>query len=89
MARSDRNPLARVCALLTTTFDDAPEDKVIWMPAHTAKHHVGVKRLGNGRYLTEDDMRYNDRADKLAKYQAATHAPHTDRTKHVAKHTHV
>ena len=72
-ATSAARPLARVFALLLTAMDDTPKGNVVWMPAHTALHAVGVLLLGNGQALTQADRDLNARADKLAKEAVEEH----------------
>ena len=72
-AISDANPLARVHQLLAIAFDDTPACNVVWMPAHTTEADVGVKRLGNGEYLSAFHRYGNDEADKWAKWAVQEH----------------
>ena len=51
--------------------DTAGPMQVVWMPAHTAAHDVGVRVKSDGTLLTAVDRRANDLADKLAKAAAA------------------
>ena len=51
--------------------DTAGPMQVVWMPAHTAAHDVGVRVKSDGTLLTAVDQRANDLADKLAKAAAA------------------
>ena len=61
--------LARVWAVVAAPGGGAVPD-IIWMPAHTAEHDVGVLLKSNGEALTEADRRTNDAADSLAKAAA-------------------
>ena len=64
---SAKRPLARINSLLHHVFDDADQNAVVWMPAHTTEANVGVKKLSNGTALTAIDRKTNDRADEQAK----------------------
>ena len=70
MACGPKKPLARTFKLLFARLDDVPPDAVVWMPAHTAEHKVGVSRLSNGELLTFPDRNANQRADAEAKAAA-------------------
>ena len=48
-------------------MDDASQNSVVWMPAHTTEASVGVKKLSDGSALTAIDRKTNDRADEQAK----------------------
>ena len=65
--------LARVHQYLAIAFDDTPIADVVWMPAHTTADDVGVKRLGNGEYLSAFHRYGNDEADKWAKWAVEEH----------------
>ena len=75
MARANRdsNPLARVHQLMAIAFDDTPNDSVVWMPSHTSALDVGVRRIGNGEFLTALDRYANGEADKWAKHGVEEH----------------
>ena len=75
MARAarDSNPLARVHRLMAIAFDDTPNDSVVWMPSHTSARDVGVRRLGDGSFLSAMDRYGNDEADKWAKFGVEEH----------------
>ena len=64
---SSSQRLARALAPIALFLEDASADAVVWMPAHTAQHQVGVARLSNGEPLTEEDRSCNAEADRLAK----------------------
>ena len=64
---SSSQRLARAWAPIASYLEDADAEAVVWMPAHTAQHQVGVVRLSNGQPLTEEDRTCNDEADRLAK----------------------
>lgn len=79
MARacSDANPLARVHQLLAIAFDDTLLESVVWMPSHTTEAEVGVRRIGNGDFLSVHDRYGNGEADAWAKYGVEEHrVPH-------------
>jgi hypothetical protein len=61
--------LARAWCPLATAIEDEPE-RVVWMPAHYSRAHIGVKRLGNGETLTALDLEANALVDQLAKEAA-------------------
>ena len=69
------NSHARVMNLLFAANDDGSNQDVVWVPAHTTELDVGRPRLGDGSLLTRTDREANDRADTLAKAQAAVHRP--------------
>lgn len=75
MARacSDANPLARVHQLLAIAFDDTPLESVVWMPSHTSEAEVGVRRIGNGDFLSMLDRYGNGEADTWAKHAVEEH----------------
>ena len=75
MARaiSDANPLARVHQLLAVAFDDTPLELVVCMPSHTSAADVGVRRLGNGDFLSALDRYAYGEADKWAKHVVEEH----------------
>ena len=68
-----QRPLARVFGLLITALDGTPASDVVWMPAHTAVHDVGVRCLSDGSLLTWHDRLGNSMADELAKAAALAH----------------
>ena len=47
--------------------DDGGEPAVVWMPAHTKEHHIGVLELSDGTPLSSQDFGGNREADRLAK----------------------
>ena len=69
-ACSGRRPLARVMGLLHSALDDTPRSNVVWMPAHTAAHQVGIAHRGDGSILTSADRYCNALADSHAKIAA-------------------
>eukprot|EP00973_Karenia_brevis_P064966 9022290-Karenia_brevis.AAC.1 len=65
---------ARVWTTIASSTDDGEVPlQVVWMPAHTALHDVGVLHKSDGTPLSSHDRDANDRADRLAKSAAATH----------------
>ena len=75
-ACSAKRPLARVNGMMHHAMDDVEQGAVVWMPAHTAKQCVGIKKLSDGSLLTDQDRRANDRADEQAKLATSeTRAP--------------
>jgi len=62
-----RQKLARAWAPISLYLECTGSDNVVWMPAHTAEHDVGVLRLSDGQPLSEEDRAGNDEADRLAK----------------------
>ena len=70
---ADSNPLARVHQHLVVGLDDTPNDSVVWMPSHTSALDVGVRRIGNGEFLTALDRYANGEADKWAKHGVEEH----------------
>ena len=64
---SAKRPLARVNSLMHHVMDDASQNSVVWMPAHTTEASVGVKKLSDGTALTAIDRKTNDRVDEQAK----------------------
>ena len=58
---------------MAMAFDDTPGSAVVWVPAHTSKGDVGVKRLGNGAVLTDLHRYANGEADKWAKWAVEEH----------------
>ena len=73
MATSGKRVQARMYKLLFSVFDEADTHRIVWMPAHTKEHEVGVTAIGNGRKLTWIDRRTNQEADKLAKLAVTEH----------------
>ena len=61
---------ARVNALLLAALDDTPVELVVWMPAHTKDSDVGVKKFGDGTFLSGRDRATNGLADTHAKEAA-------------------
>ena len=72
-ATSAKRPHARVNALLHTAFDDTQAESVVWMPAHTREHDVGVRLRGDGHSLTAHNRHGNDLADGHAKVAVEEH----------------
>ncbi len=67
-ATAPSRPLARVWRMMLAGFGSgAGGATVVWMPAHTAAHDIGVKLLSNGVALTRRDQLSNALADELAK----------------------
>lgn len=63
---------ARVwCPIMAALDDSASEQRVKWMPAHTAVHDVGNKERSDGLKLTAVDREANGEADRLAKLAAS------------------
>ena len=73
VAASPKRALARVYNLLLPAMEDTCLSCVLWMPAHKSKAHVGKLKLSNGEFLTEEDVKANDMADRFAKQAVEEH----------------
>ena len=73
VASSPKRALARVYGLLLPALEDTCLSFVLWMPAHKSAAHVGKLKLSNGDLLTENDVKANDIADRLAKQAVEDH----------------
>ena len=73
VASSPKRALARVYGLFLPALEDTCLSFVLWMPAHKSAAHVGKLKLSNGDLLTENDVKANDIADRLAKQAAEEH----------------
>ena len=71
VATEGRRLLARVYRLVFASLHD-PE-RVVWIPAHTSEHDIGIKSIGDGRKLTAVDRDSNSLADRLAKLAVEEH----------------
>jgi len=61
---------ARVWAVVKAASDDGTTTPIVWMPAHTAEHEVGIRVKSDGTVLTARDRHANDTADRFAKTAA-------------------
>jgi hypothetical protein len=69
-ASSPKQRYSRLWSSVLAALDDSASDRVLWMPAHTAEHHIGTLLLSSGQLLTAVDRYANGHADRLAKAAA-------------------
>ena len=72
-AVSVKRVTARAWAAIFDAIATVPLGSLSWVPAHTVAADVGVRRIGNGQFLTARDRAGNDLADQLAKEAVAAH----------------
>ena len=74
-ASSAKNKAARVWGAIFNALDDSGAtntDWLIWMPAHTSRHQIGVASRSDGQPLSSLDWLANMAVDELAKHAAST-----------------